>query len=166
MKKLISVMCTVLLVIFAAVPAFAAESPQATTFAYDVIIIPTPGGDADYEKVTEINDDGEQEVHLTSSPKDGYRFDHWEMDGPYKTTDKLTDGDIDVIITGDITVTPVFKAIGTSTQPATNATINIDNSSKSPQTGSNDVVPYTVVILSVIACGVMGAFVIKSSKSK
>ena len=50
MKKLISVMCAVLLVIFAAVPAFAAESPQATTFAYDVIIIPTPGGDADYEK--------------------------------------------------------------------------------------------------------------------
>ena len=89
-----------------------------------------------------------------------------KLDGPYKTTDELTDGDIDVIITGDITVTPVFKAIGTSTQPATNATINIDNSSKSPQTGNNDVLPYTVVILSVIACGVMGAFVIKSSKKQ
>ena len=54
MKKTIAVLFAVMMMLLSAVPAFAAESPQPSTFKYKVEIIPTEGGDGDYKFTTGI----------------------------------------------------------------------------------------------------------------
>lgn len=169
MKKIIAVLIAVLMVAFATVPAFAAESPVATTspegttFKYIVIVIPTEGGDGSYDFVTEIDENGEQHIKIEPKPNPGYVFDHWEIDGPYKTDDKLTDPNMDLIITGDVNVTPYYKKPGSSTVET--GTVNKDNSSTSPQTGSNDTMAYVIMFLSLAACGGAVVMLVKSNKA-
>lgn len=117
MKKIVSVLFAILMVAFATIPAFAVESPvattaPATTFKYEVDVIPTEGGDGSYEFTTEIDENGEQGVKIIPKPNTGYTFDHWVIDGPYTTDNKLTDGEMNLVITGDITVTPYYTKIG------------------------------------------------------
>lgn len=164
MKKISTMLFAVMILLVSMVPVFAAESPQATTgvVSYEVIIIPTEGGDAKYEYVTGIDSDGKQYVDITALPKPGYEFDHWEILGAYTTKDKLTDTPIKLYISGDITVTPYYRKSSGDTPVAT-GTVNKDISGKSPQTGSSNAIPYIVLILSVAACG---AATIKLVKSK
>ena len=173
MKKIVSVLFAVLMVAFATIPAFAAEnsvvSPvattaPATTFRFEVDVIPTEGGDGSYEFTTEIDENGNQHVHIIPKPNPGYTFDHWEIDGPYTTEDKLTDSEMDLIITGDITVTPYYKKTGSSTVET--GTVNEDGNKTSPQTGTNDVLPYAVIMLSVVACGAAVVMLVRTNKSK
>ncbi|MEE0913098.1 MAG: hypothetical protein U0L76_00740 [Ruminococcus sp.] len=168
MKKLVSIMCAILMVVFATVPAFAAEndvvSPVATTapdsLKYNVVVIPTEGGDGSYEFTTEIDENGEQGVKIIPKPNTGYTFDHWVIDGPYTTDNKLTDGEMNLVITGDITVTPYYTKDGVVQQ----GTVSKDNSQTSPKTGANDVLPYAVIMLSVLACGGAVAMLVKTNK--
>lgn len=55
MKKTIAVLFAVMMMLLSAVPAFAAESPQPSTFKYKVEIIPTEGGDGAYKFTTGID---------------------------------------------------------------------------------------------------------------
>lgn len=151
MKKLISVAVAMLMIAISVMPAFAAISPQSTTRKYEVIVVPSDFGDPEYEFTTDIDDDGNQKVHIRPNPKPGYVFDHWEIDGDFVPVGELTDEDLELIIRGDITVVPHYIKIDTS-EPAT-GTINVDNSGTSPKTGSNSVAPYVIVILSLAACG-------------
>ncbi len=160
MKKTVSIICAVLLIALSAFPAFAVESPQASTFSYDVEVVPTLGGSGTYNYVGGINENGEEEVHLSATPDPGYIFDHWEIKGPYRTNDSLTDANIIIFASGKITATPYFKKPGSSTVET--GTVNKDGSGTSPQTGANDFIPYAVVLLSVVACG---AAVLKLVKS-
>ena len=48
MKKTIAVLFAVMMMLLSAVPAFAAASPQPSTFKYKVEVIPTEGGDGRY----------------------------------------------------------------------------------------------------------------------
>ena len=63
MKKIVSVLFAILMVAFATIPAFAAESPvattspQTTTYKYHVEVIPSDGGDGKYEFTTEIDEE-------------------------------------------------------------------------------------------------------------
>lgn len=161
MKKVISAAVVVLMLFISVIPTFAAVSPQSTTYKYTVEVIPSTGGDGQYEFTTNIDKDGNQHVHLTPKPKPGYVFDHWVIDGKYVTNDELTKGDIDLIISGDIKVTPYYRKAGSSTVET--GTVHKDNTGTSPKTGSNDFIPYAVIILSVAACG---AVVVKLVKSK
>ena len=60
MKKTIAVLFAVMMMLLSAVPAFAAASPEPSTFKYKVEIIPTEGGDGDYKFTTGIDENGEQ----------------------------------------------------------------------------------------------------------
>lgn len=161
MKKIVSVVFAVMMLVLTAVPAMALVSPEAS-YKYEVEVIPTEGGDGTYEFTTEIDEDGNQNVVIKPLPNPGYDFDHWVIDGPYTTEDKLTDAEMTLVITGDITVTPYYVKDG---QVAT-GTVDKDDSSKSPQTGASDVLPYAVMILSVLACGTAAVMLVKTSKSK
>ena len=56
MKKTIAVLFAVMMMLLSAVPAFAAASPEPSTFKYKVEIIPTEGGDGDYKFTTGIDE--------------------------------------------------------------------------------------------------------------
>lgn len=173
MKKIVSVLFAILMVAFAAIPALAAEdsveSPvattaPATTFKYEVDVIPSEGGDGSYEFTTDIDEDGNQHVHIIPKPNPGYTFDHWEIEGSYKTENKLTDSEMDLIISGDIKVTPYYKKAGSSTVET--GTVNRDVNKTSPQTGTNDVLPYAIIMLSIAACGASVVMLVRTNKSK
>lgn len=171
MKKFIAVLFAAVMVAFSAFPAFAANdvispqattSPESTTYKYEVEVIPNEGGDGSYEFTTDIDENGEQHVHIVPKPNPGYDFDHWEIEGPHTSNNKYTDHEMDLIITGDIVVYPFYK----KGDIIATGTVNVDNSDKSPQTGSNDVLPYAVVMLSIAACGAAVVMLVKTSKSK
>jgi hypothetical protein len=173
MKKLVSVLFALMLVAFSVVPAFAVSSPQASTYKYVVNVVPSEGGDGAYEFVTEIDQDGKQHVQITPVENEGYIFDHWVIDGPYSTDNNLTDSTMNIVITGDVQITPYYSkktdssstdsSASTSSTSATSATVKKDTNSTSPQTGSNDAVAYTIAILATAACAVA---VLKLVKSK
>mgnify|MGYP000752747430 CR=1 FL=1 len=71
MKKTIAVLFAVMMMLLSAVPAFAAASPEPSTFKYKVEIIPTEGGDGDYKFTTGIDEKGEQHVFIEPLPYDG-----------------------------------------------------------------------------------------------
>ena len=146
MKKTIAVLFAVMMMLLSAVPAFAAESPQPSTFKYKVEIIPTEGGDGDYKFTTGIDKNGEQHVFIEPLPYDGY-------------------ANMNIIISGDIVCTPYYRkaSSGGTTGPVATATAKKDDSTTSPKTGASDVVPYAILVLSLAACG---AAVFKLVKSK
>ena len=54
-----------------------------------------------------------------------------------------------------------------TTVPETQATTNVptpDNGNKSPKTGSNDILAYTLIALSVIGCGAASVALVKTAK--
>lgn len=172
MKKIVVCLMALMLVIVTAVPAFAAgdvKSPNGN-YKYKVDINDGVGGSADYEFVTEINDAGEQVVHLTSTPKDGYKFDHWVIEGSFVvdgasyTSKEFFTTPLDLTITGDITVTPYFVKIdGTEpTQAGTTVVVQKDTGSSSPKTGSNDAPLYFIILFAAAACGVATFKFVKS----
>lgn len=165
MKKTIAVLFAAVMMLLSAVPAFAAESPQPSTYKYKVVIVPTVGGDGSYKFTTEIDEQGRQHVYIESIPNSDHTFDHWEIEGPYTTSDSLNSPTMDLVITGDIVCTPYYRKNGDNNQtgPVATATVNKDNSTTSPKTGASDVIPYVVLVLSLAACG---AAVFKLVKSK
>ena len=166
MKKVIAVMFAAIVMLFQVVPAFAAESPQPSTFKYKVEIIPTEGGDGDYKFTTGIDKNGEQHVFIEPLPYDGYVFDHWEISGgPFRTASAYTDANMDIIISGDLVCIPYYRKAsnGGTTGPVATATVKKDDSTTSPKTGASDAIPYVVLVLSLAACSVA---VVKLVKSK
>lgn len=167
MKKTIAVLFAVMMMLLSVVPAFAAASPEPSTFKYKVEIIPTEGGDGDYKFTTGIDEKGEQHVYIEPLPYDGYVFDHWEISGgPFRTDSKYTDANMNIIISGDLVVCiPYYRkaSSGGTTGPVATATAKKDDSTTSPKTGASDVVPYAILVLSLSACG---AAVFKLVKSK
>ncbi len=161
MKKIITVLIAVVMIALSVVPAFAVISPTAPDIEYVVIVIPTEGGDGSYEFTTEIDENGEQHVVIKPIPTPGYTFTHWEIEGPYTTDNKHTDEIMDLIITGDIIVTPYYEKDGV---PATTP-VDTDTSDKSPQTGSSDAVVYAVMLLSLVACSVAAVKLAKAKKN-
>lgn len=160
MKKISAMLVVVLMLMISMVPAFAVESPQATTFKYEVIIIPSDGGDGTFDFVTDIDENGDQHVEIVAKPKPGYEFERWEIEGPYTPNGSLTDDKLDITIRGDVIVIPYFKNAQGQVETGT---INIDHSPTSPQTGAaNDVLPYAIIILSVAACGAAAIKLVKS----
>ena len=161
MKKTIAALFAVMMMLLSAVPAFAAASPEPSTFKYKVEVIPTEGGDGDYKFTTGIDENGEQHVYIEPIPYDGYVFDHWEISGgPFKTDSKYTDTNMNIIISGDLVCTPYYRKASSG---GTTGPVATDDSTTSPKTGTSDVVPYAILVLSLAACG---AAVFKLVKSK
>lgn len=155
MKKLLAVLATIMILALSVVPAFAesVDSPSPTKANYQITIIPGPGGGTyDFDYKTPVGDDGKQTVHFTAKPDDGYKFTGWTFDGDYTTTGSLTDTEIDIIISGDIKVTPAFTKIGEESKKSDTDT-KVDNSTKSPKTGYN---ANTIIAVSVASLAVVG----------
>lgn len=141
MKKALAILVAVLVIALSAIPAFAAEndyqSPKATVANYQITVTPgSEGGTYNFEYKTPVGDDGKQTVHFVAKPDDGYEFTGWTFDGNYTPLGNLTDAELDVIVSGDIKATPNFKKIGSSGTTEKKDT-KIDDSSKSPKTGTN-----------------------------
>ena len=138
MKRTLAILVAILLIAVSVFPAFAenVNSPKATTGNYQVVIVPGPGGGSfDFDYKTPVGDDGKQTIHFSAKPDDGYVFTGWTFEGDYTTSGKLTDADIDIIANGDIKATPHFAKIGEDeTKPANP---KVDDSTKSPKTGSD-----------------------------
>lgn len=164
-KKFLSVAVALLIMLVSAVPAFAVSSPVATV-EYKVNMHLSNGGTGSYKFTTGINENGEQGVYLEAETKDGYKFENWVIEGPYSTKEELTSESVDIIITGDIDVTPMFSSKDASaTQPSSTAPVVTDDSSKSPQTGNSNAVLFIVLIGSLTAAAVAVKF-LKTSREK
>lgn len=162
MKKIVAVLLAVMLVAFSALPVFAEVSPEPSTKVYTVVVVPTTGGGGTYEFTSGIDKDGNQHVHLTPIPNEGFTFDHWEIEGPYTPGELLENGDFCIIITGDVVCTPYYKANNptpTDTQPVT---VKPDVNPVSPKTGTNDAYLYLIIALAVVACGLVSFKLVKS----
>lgn len=159
MKKLLAVLCTLILVVFSVIPAFAVVSPEGTTIGFEITNVPSTGGDTTIE-ILEEYDDNSKDIIIRPKPDDGYEFDYWEIIGDYSTNGDLTDAELKLHVKGDVQLIPHFKKKSTGETPSV---VVPDNSSSSPQTGSSDSVVYTVILLAVAACGIA---TFKLAKSK
>ncbi len=152
MKKVLSLAIAVFVLSLSVLPVFAESftSPKATTADYIIRFDDVDGGHAVAEYKTEVGEDGKQTVVITGVPDDGYDFVQWVIDGDYTTVGKLTDKTIELVISGDIHVKPAFAKKGeAATKPAGGEKV-VDNSSKSPQTGSSGMA-YAVFFVSAAA---------------
>ena len=164
MKKVISIVFAVMLIALSALPAFAVEvDSPISEFEYGVTVVPYPsnGGNGTYEFTTEIDEDGFQVVHLVSKPNEGFKFDHWEIEGEYTTDNKLTDAEIDVVISGDIIVKPYFVSLTPDETPTT--VVNKDTTPTSPKTGYDNTALYAILVFAAAACG-FAAFKLAKSR--
>ena len=160
MKKCIAIAIAVLLLAVSVLPAFAEniDSPHATKANYIVEVEEEEGGHVDVDYKTGVDDDGNQTIVITAVPKDGYTFAGWIINGSYTTNGSLSDAVLELIISGDISVRATYSknAEGstspseTPTQAPTESRV-VDDSTKSPQTGSADFAPYVVLVLSAAA---------------
>lgn len=163
MKKVLAVLFAVLLIAVSAVPAFAAESPSGT-YSYNVDVVPSDGGSAKTDIKTDVDDKGNTITiaTITVVVEDGYEFDHWTIDGAYTTDNKLTDKEITLVLSSDVTVTPSFKKIGSTDATTSATTVTTDKTSTSPKTGSSDVAVFSVILLAAAVCGVATLKLVKS----
>lgn len=167
MKKVVSILVAVLIVVFAAVPAFATEviSPSGD-LKYEVTVHPSEGGTGDWKFTTDIDKNGVQWVHIWAEPYPGYTFDHWDLVGDYEMGEyNYTDGVLNIAIKSDLDCYPYFKKTGT-TEVAT-ATASVDTGSTSPQTGyANTSVVYIAIILSllIVAAGATTAIIVTKKR--
>lgn len=165
MKKVVSCILAIMLVVFAAIPVFAADikSPEGL-IKYNITMNQQVSGTAGYEIKTEINADGEQEVHLYVTVDSNYAFDHWTIDGSYKALGSLKDSALDIIITSDVTITPYYVKVDGSTNPTQAGTSIVvkDTSPSSPKTGRNDAPVYALILFALAACSIATVKFIKS----
>lgn len=148
MKKIFAVLVAAMIVVFAAVPAFAVPSPTKSSGQYKVTMHNQNGGAGSY---TEKKDKDGQHVTLTAHPKNGYTFTKWVIEGDYEITKgSLTDDEIVVLLKSDIDVTPQFKGEGGS------VSVSQNTSSESPKTGDSTPLVVTLISLSVLALGAVG----------
>ncbi len=168
MKRAISILVALVLMCCAVASVSAEISPTASTAKEQLIVDAIPVPDIAGNATPDINNPGKVEVNsgevitLTATPKDGYKFSHWEF----------VFGEFD-IISGDMTTpTIVIKPTGTDdvrayahfvkegedvTPPASGTIPKPDDGDKSPTTGENTVV-YAVcasVIVMLIAVTVV-----------
>lgn len=148
MKKVFAVLVAAMIVVFAAVPAFAAPSPTKSSGKYKVTMHNQNGGSGSY---TEEKDKDGQHVTLKAHPKNGYTFTKWVIEGDYEITKgTLTDDEIVVLLKSDIDVTPQFKGKGGS------VSVSQNTSPESPKTGDSTPLVITLISLSVLALGAVG----------
>lgn len=188
MKKAFTILIAVLLIAVSAMPAFAesVNSPTPTKGNYNVnISVGEDIGTVTYDFVSGVDENGNQQIHLHIDLKDGEEFGGWVVDG-------YVDGDLskpDTILTiskdavisvktkGEESTTVVPEPTKSGSDDSGNKGDNgskgssgssggkvVDSGSKSPQTGSNDVV--TFIAFSALALALASAVVVAKKTSK
>ena len=148
MKRISALIVAVLVLLFATIPAFAADNPSPTKPTdYNVVIHNPNGGTATY--TVKVDEDG-QHVILVAHPKNGYEFIGWKINGKYTIiSGDLTDEEIEVLLGDDINARAVFRKIGTSS--TTSTSISVNSSTVSPQTNDNNSVFFFIVFITLFA---------------
>ena len=151
MKKTFTILIAVLLIAFSVTPAFAVDSPAPTTANYQITIIPGDGGgEFNFDYKTPVDDNGNQTVHFSADPDDGYEFAGWTFEGDYTLLGDPSNPEIDVIAKGDIKAYPKFVKIGSKDKGTDKTPEKVDTSSKSPKTGSADYVYAGIAFVALI----------------
>lgn len=146
MKKVISCLIALALILCGLVSVSAEPSPTASTSERIIIVdaYPNPpqGGDTtpSLDNAGKVEVTGEEEVTVTAKANEGYKFDHWEV--KFGNFDFVT-GDLNtpVIVirpTGEnnIRLEAIFVKDGeTPSEPTTGPTTPPDDGEESPQTG-------------------------------
>ena len=146
MKKVISCLIALTLILCGLVSVSAEISPTASTGERIIIVdaYPNPpqGGDTtpSLDNAGKVEVTGEEEVTITAKPKNGYQFVHWEIKfGQFE----IIEGDLNTPVlvirpTGDedIRLEAIFVKDGeTPSEPTTGLTTPPDDDDKSPTTG-------------------------------
>ena len=154
MKKFIALFLVLTLIFALPVMASAKKSPAGET-EIKVAIIQTNGGNA----VGEENND--ETYTVTATPSDGYEFDGWTIEGSYTILDGSLDStELTFDYTTDITISPIWKPIGTSTPSGP-----VDSGSGSPVTSDNTGSVLPIAIVSLIAVlAIAGYAIIRNKK--
>ncbi|MCR5653631.1 MAG: hypothetical protein K6F88_07495 [Ruminococcus sp.] len=153
MKRICALAAAVLILVFAAVPAFAADknpSPTKPT-VYHVVIHNPNGGTGTY--TMEFDEDG-QHATLVAHPKNGYDFVGWKIEGEYTlVSGKMTDKEIVILLRSDVDVYPMFK----KSDAGSSSHISRNSSTVSPKTSNNDNSAFFFIVFSVLFVIVAGA---------
>lgn len=154
MKKFIALFSVLTLIFALPVMASAKKSPAGET-EIKVTIIQTNGGNA----VGEENND--ETYTVTATPSEGYEFDGWTIEGSYTILDGSLDStELTFDYTTDITISPIWKPIGTSTPSGP-----VDSGSGSPVTSDNTGSVLPIAIVSLIAVlAIAGYAIIRNKK--
>ncbi|MBQ2815346.1 MAG: hypothetical protein IJE65_01585 [Clostridia bacterium] len=153
MKKFIALFMVLALIFTLPVMASAKKSPNGVV-EIKVTVIQTNGGNA----VGEENDD--ETYTVTATPNDGYEFVGWTIEGEYTILDgSLTSKELTFDYTTDITVTPIWKPIGTSEPSGP-----VDSGSGSPTTSDNTGNVLPIAIASLIAVLTLAGYAIIRNK--
>lgn len=153
MKKIIALFLVMAIIFALPVMASAKKSPNGVV-EIKVTVIQTNGGNA----VGEENDD--ETYTVKANPNDGYEFVGWEIDGDYTIIDgSLTSTEITFDYTTDITVTPIWKPVGTSEPSGP-----VDSGSGSPTTSDTTGSVLPIAIASLIAVLALAGYAIIRNK--
>ncbi len=132
MKRVISILVALLLMCCAVASVSAEISPTASTAKNQIIIDAIPVPDIAGNATPDINNPGKVEVNsgevvtLTATPKDGYKFSHWEF----------AFGEFDIVEGSTTTATIIIKPTGDSDVRAYAHFIKEDEDPSVPSSGS------------------------------
>ncbi len=159
MKKVVSLVIAVLLLVCGVVSVSAEVSPTAsvvdTKITIDVVVVPdnagtaTPSIDNPYEYI--VGSDGT--VTLQASTNDGFKFSHWEfITGEFELVEgSLTSPTIVILPKGDTNIRAYAhfaEKDADVTEPSSQTPGKPDNGDKSPTTG--DITPVVVVASAIM----------------
>lgn len=166
MKRVVSIIVALLLMMCAIASVSAEVSPTASAPKDEIIVDAIPVPDIGGNATPDINNPGKveiesgEEITLTATPKDGYKFSHWEF----------VFGEFE-IISGTITSTTiVIKPTGSSdvrayahfvkedvdvTVPSSGTVPTPDDDDKSPTTGENSAVIVACASVITVALAVV-----------
>lgn len=163
MKKVLSLMVVLALLVCGVVSVSAEISPGATIpegyIVVDVVPYPGDAGDADCDEHGYIEVDSGEQVTITATAKPGYQFSHWEfITGQYTIIDgKLTDPVMVIEPNGDeslLIYAHFVKEGSIVTEPTEKPSLPSDGGEQSPTTG------YSTVAVATSAVVLMAAFAV------
>ena len=153
MKKFIALFLVLTLIFALPVMASAKKSPNGEV-EIKVTVIQTNGGNA----VGEENND--ESYTVTATPSEGYEFDGWTIEGSYTIVEGSLDSTkLTFDYTTDITISPIWKPMGTSTPSGP-----VDSGSGSPVTSDNTSNALPIAIVSLIAVLAVAGYAIIRNK--
>lgn len=171
MKKVLSCLLAVALMLCAVVSVSAEISPEGSIsdkyIIIDTIPVPDKGGEStpEVDAPGKVQVDSGEEVTLTANPKDGYKFDHWEFStGDFDIiSGKITDSVLVIKPKGDVNIRVYahFSPIDTPpTEPTTKPVEKPDPDPSSPITGEGLFAGDGIVVCAASSVVLLAAFAV------
>lgn len=155
MKKIIALVIALTLVLAMPVLAQAKTSPSGSV-EIKVTVKDTNGGTVDSSENEDLT------YTIKATPSKNYEFVKWDISGEFTfVKGDINSPEITIDYTSDVTVTPVWREIGTSSSAGP-----IDSSNGSPQTAdnTNNVLPIALFVL-LAMFAVAGVVIIRNKNT-